>query len=172
MWLWAASEAQDPIWLRTLATVLPVLGTMVAAIVAGPLLVEKFKQRNDPPPNPAPSETPPPGQGLPAPMAMEAVDRAQADPLLSLLINDLHTRLSDAHAEAADLHAGNAANMAMIARLEAELQDKDERVSELERELRDSATQRSYLRQKATALTNEVESLRRQLAVCVEGYNQ
>lgn len=169
------SEAQpDPIWLRTLATVLPVVGTIIVATVAAPSVVEKLKQRNAPPqPSPEPTPTLPNGApGIPPSVTISATEKAAADPIIRLFIEDLHERLSMAHNEAANLHTLRAADAATIARLTAELAEKESRLGEIEQELNSAQDQNREFRARLRALKEELEATQLKLELCVEGYNQ
>lgn len=168
----AAEPVMDPIWLRTLATTLPFLGPIVVGLIAAPWVADKLKNKNREAAQTAvPATTESEGsKGLPAPVAIEATERAQADPLLRLLIEDLHERLSAAHQEAAHLHAEKASDAATIARLTAEIDDQEERYRSLLAELNDKTTQLRAVRGRLEELKVELEQTRRKLQICMEGY--
>lgn len=157
----AAETPQDPIWLRTLSTVLPVLGAIVVAILGGQKVLERRREKKaiDPPADPRDS------------VAVAAVEKSSTDPILRLFIEDLHKRLSEAHTEAAQLHQLRAVDAGTIARLSAELADKEARLYEVERDLETKTTQNRVLRGRLEQLKKELESTRHQLAVCIEGYD-
>lgn len=173
-WLSLVEAPPDPIWLRTLATVLPVIGTMVVGIVAAPWVVEKVRAHNrtnrDQSPERSTHALPVDtgGPGLPAPVTLAANERASADPILRLFIDDLHQRLSMAHEEAAQLHTQRAGDAATIARLGAEIADKEERLRDCEQELEEKTTQNRALRRRLEELKHDLEATRRRLAICLE----
>lgn len=107
--------------------------------------------------------------GLPAPVTIAATERASADPILRLFIEDLHERLSQAHTETAALHIQRAGDAATIARLGAEIADINERLQGCQQELHTKGEQNRYLRQKLNETQRELEITRRKLAVCLEG---
>lgn len=160
-----ADTQPDPIWLRTLSTVLPVLGTIVVAILTGQKVLEKRREKKA-------DEAPPPSDPPSAPtqVAVVATEKASSDPILRLFIEDLHTRLSMAHEEAAKLHQLRAVDAGTIARLSAEIADKEDRLREVEELAGNSANENRELRRKVQRLTLELEETRRQLAICTEGY--
>jgi len=151
----------DPIWLRTLSTVLPVAGAIAVAALTGQKVVERFREKKE-------RDTPPPADPAES-VAVVAVERSSTDPILRLFIEDLHNRLSEAHTEAAQLHQFRAVDAGTIARLSAELTDKEERLSEVEQELERKTTQNRVLRGRLEQLNHELESTRHQLALCLEG---
>lgn len=102
-------------------------------------------------------------------MTIAATERASADPILRLFIEDLHERLSQAHAETAALHTQRAGDAASIARLGAEIADISERLADCQAELHTKGEQNRYLRQKLTEVQRDLEVTRRRLVVCLEG---
>jgi hypothetical protein len=168
---WLAAEVpEDPIWLRTLATLLPFLGPIVVGLIAAPWLAERVRNGKA---DDAPTiDTSPGTTALPAPVAQEATARAQADPLLRLLIEDLHNRLNEAHREAATFHTRRAEDAVLIARLTAEIDELQERYQralvDLDEQRQTVRTTRSRLRE----IQTELEQTRRRLQICMEGYQQ
>jgi hypothetical protein len=163
---YAEGTPPDPIWLRTLATVLPVVGTILVALLTGPTILERLRERkrekND--------VTPPPEwPGVPTPVAVAAAERASVDPVLRLFIDDLHQRLNLAHGEAAELHRLRAADAGTIARLTTELADRDTRLQQLEQELADKTRDNRHLKRRLEEYKVELEQTRRKLAICLEG---
>lgn len=156
----AAETPPDPTWLRLLATVFPVVGTIVVAFLTGPKILEKHRERRDARAN---------GDPVPAPVAANAVT-ASTDPIVRLFIEDLHERLSAAHEDAARLHQLRAVDAGTIARLSGELNDKEQRLSTIERELATKTTQNRVLRSQLEDIGRELEATRKQLAICIEGY--
>lgn len=174
MLLSAVETPPDPIWLRTLATVLPVVGTVLVALVAAPWLVGKYRGRGGQGGEPTPAEPmgSPPALGIPSPVSIAATERAALDPVIRLFIEDLHERLSAAHQEAAELHTLRAGDAATIARLTAELADKEVRLRDLEEEYETTKVQANHFRSRLEQLKQELEMTQRKLAICVEGYTQ
>lgn len=158
-----AETPQDPIWLRTLATVLPIVGSIVIAVISAPKLIERFRQKkaereaNHPPDSPA------------VQVAVAATERAATDPIVRLFIDDLHQRLNLAHEEAAELHRLRAVDAGTIARLTTEIADKEERLDACERELTNKTTQNRSLIRRLEELKRELDTTRRKLAECLEG---
>lgn len=168
---YAAETQTDPIWLRTLATVLPFVGTVLVAILTGPKLISWVKNHRNPP-EVVEQHIPPQGPGVPAPVALAATERASTDPIIRLFIDDLHTRLSLAHEEAAELHRLRATDAATIARLTTEIADKEERLQQCEQELSERKVHNRQLMRRLEELKLELESTRRKLAICMEGYQK
>ncbi len=172
--LLAVEAAEDPIWLRTLATVLPFLGPIVVGLIAAPWLVQKVQHSRQPrtrttQPESTPEST---GPGLPAPVAIEAQQRAQEDPLLRLLIEDLHGRLSQAHREAVAAQQQRAADAAQIARLTAEVDDLEIRYQNALTDLGEARQDLRATRARLQEIHTELEQTRRRLQVCMEGYKR
>lgn len=162
---------EDPLWLRTMATILPFLGPVVVGLIAAPWLAEKWKDNKHKNNTPTPGGTPVvTGGGLPAPVALEAVQRAQVDPLLTLFIQDLHGRLSAAHDELAVAHTQRVADATTIAALTAEVEDQSERYQECMAELEKKDALVRLIRPQLEQLKFELEQTRRKLAICMEGY--
>lgn len=170
----AAEPPPDPTWLRALATLLPFLGPVVVALIAAPWVVDRLRGRKGvDSQHEAPKEQEPavpPGSPLPGPLITEAHTRAEADPLLRLLIEDLHNRLSEAHRDAAMMHNARAEDAAQIARLTAELDDQEQRYRQVLAELDDKSTQLRLIRPRLEELKRELEATKRKLAICMEGY--
>lgn len=168
--LFAAETPPDPIWLRTLATVLPVVATIAVALVTGPKLVERMRERRngrDEPDLIPPRE----GPGVPAPVVVAATERASTDPIIRLFIDDLHARLSLAHEEAAELHRLRAVDAGTIARLTTEIGDKEDRLRDCERQLADKNIQNRQLIRRLEELKRELDATRRKLAICIETHH-
>lgn len=172
IWLFAAEEARDPTWLRTLATILPFLGPVLVGLIAAPWIGEKIRGRRNgeaPRHEAPPQDTPtPPGAGLPPPVAQEAVQRAEADPLLRLLIEDLHHRLSAAHGEIAQLHIEKSADSGNMARLAAEIEDQETRYRACLAELDDKTGQLRAVRGRLEEIKRELEVTQRKLRICMD----
>lgn len=164
---------EDPIWLRTLATLLPFLGPIVVGLIAAPWLAERVRTKRS---NGATTiaHTPANGeaQGLPAPVAIEATQRAQSDPLLRMLIEDLHDRLDQAHQEAAQFHGQQATDAAMIARLTAEIDELQERYQRVLTDLDESRESVRATRGRLLEVQRELEQTQRRLRICMEGFDQ
>lgn len=159
-----AETPQDPIWLRTLATVLPIVGSIVIAVISAPKLIERFRQKK------AEREANHPPADSPAvQVAVAATERAATDPIVRLFIDDLHQRLNLAHEEAAELHRLRAVDAGTIARLTAEIADKEERLDTCEQELANKTTQNRSLIRRLEELKRELDTTRRKLAECLEG---
>lgn len=169
---YAAETQLDPIWLRTLGTVLPIVGTIAVAVLTGPKLLERHRERRAERDSSTPNPLPPAeGPGIPTPVAVAATEKASVDPVLALFIDDLHKRLSLAHGEAAELHRLRAVDAGTIATLTAEISDKEERLQECERELAEKRVQARSLMRRLEELKAELETTRRKLAICMEGFN-
>ena len=166
----ATDNLPDPIWLRTLATVLPVAGSIIVAILGVPKLIEMRDQRRAEKADPASKPAPLQGPGVPDQVAVAATERASADPIIRLFIEDLHERLSAAHEEAAELHTQRAVDAGTIARLAAEIADKEERLQECEVDIANFRTQNRALIGRLEELKREIEVTRRKLTICMEGY--
>lgn len=108
--------------------------------------------------------------GVPPQITVAAAEKASTDPILQLFIDDLHQRLSMAHEEVAELHRMRTTDAGTIATLTAELAEKERRLQECESELRDKNHQNRSLLNRLEELKSELESTRRRLAVCMEGY--
>lgn len=170
--LLAAAGDEDPVWLRTLATVLPFLGPIVVGLIAAPWLVQRVRGNGPPPSEDSPEKTTPTTTPvLPAPVAQEATQRAQADPLLRLLIEDLHNRLSDAHAEVAAANNARMADGVQIARLSSEVEDLAERYQQALASLAEKSEELRVTRGRLAEIRQELEQTRRRLQICMEGYN-
>lgn len=113
----------------------------------------------------------PPGSPLPGQLITEAHTRAEADPLLRLLIEDLHNRLSEAHHDAAQMHNARAQDAAQIARLTAELDDQEQRYRQVLSELDDKSAQLRLIKPRLEEVKRELEVTRRKLHICMEGYS-
>lgn len=163
--LYALEAPQDPIWLRTLSTVLPVAGTILVAWIGAPRLLEALRKRRD-----GVTEERAPLVGVPPQVTVAATETAANDPILKLFVDDLHTRLSLAHNEMAELHRLRAVDAGTIATLTAELADKEERLHEFEVEMESTKTLNSSLRGRLEELKQELEITHRKLSICVEGY--
>lgn len=171
--LFAAEIPQDPTWLRLLATVLPVVGTILVALLTGPRLLERVREKRaerTTQSGASPTTIVPPidGPGVPTPVTVAVTEKASLDPVLRLFIDDLHTRLSMAHEEAAELHRLRAVDAGTIARLTAEIADKEERLVECESELTEKRTQSRSLMRRLEELKEELDATRRRLAICKE----
>lgn len=165
LWLQFAGELPpDPIWLRTLATVLPVAGTVAVAILTAPKIIERVKERREAKRTGRdPSEA---NAATDQQIAEIATEQAIHNPILRLFIDDLHTRLSVANAEAAKLHEIRAADAATIARLTEQLGDKQDRLVVLESEARQRTTKVRDLIKLVRQLKAELEETRAQLRDC------
>lgn len=167
--LYAADVPVDPIWLRTLATVLPVVSAVVVAVLTGPKLIERLRERRQEKAAPPPLIPPPEGPGIPTVVTVAAVDRASTDPIIRLFIDDLHQRLNLAHAEAAELHRLKAIDAGTIATLTSEIADKEARLNACELELSHTSVQNRQLISRLEQLKFDLESTQRKLAICLEG---
>lgn len=168
-WLSAAETQLDPIWLRTLSTVLPVVGAILVAVIGAPKALEAYRKRRD---GHTSDNDPPTLTGVPAQVAVAATEKVSGDPILRLFIEDLHHRLSLAHEEAAELHRLRAVDAGTIATLTAELSDKEERLGECEVELESKGTQNRALIGRLETLKEELEVTQRKLSICMEGYRK
>lgn len=164
--LFMLEAPQDPIWLRTLSTVLPVAGAILVAWIGTPRLLEALRNRRD---GLAESERPP-LVGVPPQIAVAAAETAATDPILKLFIDDLHTRLSLAHQEIAELHRLRAVDAGTVATLTAELSDKEERLQECEAEVGETKGRNRMLLRRLEELKHELETTQRKLAICMERY--
>lgn len=164
-----AGEAppSDPIWLRTLATILPFLGPIVVGLIAAPWLVQKVRG-NGQSQNGNGAASVPTATALPTPVAREV---SQADPLVKLLIEDLHGRLNQAHAELSLAHTTAMADGVQIARLSAELEDLEGRYQDALVSLADKSEEVRVTRGRLNEINRELEQTRRRLQICMEGYN-
>lgn len=163
----AVEATTDPLWLRTLTSLLPVVSGIVIAAIGAPHLWKAFQTRRSSQTNP---EIPPQeGPGVPPQVAVAVTETASNDPILRLFIDDLHSRLSTAHQEAAQLHQLRAVDAGTIARLTTELADKENRLQECESELLDSSTQNRALIGRLNQLKNDLELTQRKLQICREG---
>lgn len=165
LWLqFAAEPPQDPIWLRTLATVLPVAGTIVVAILTGPKILARMKEKREAKANgTSTAET---SIHTDAAIAAAATEQTINNPILRLFIDDLHTRLSKAHEEMANLHNVRASDAATIARLTEELGSTTDRVAELTQAAEQHAERARELIRRVKALRLELRETRDQLRDC------
>jgi chromosome segregation ATPase len=160
----AAETPPDPIWLRTLATVLPVVGTVVVGMLTAPKILERLRERKAAKAagtNPAEASL-----ETDQKIAEIATEQAISNPILRLFIDDLHTRLSQANAEAAKLHEIRAGDAATIARLTAQLGDKQDRLVKIEQQARDKTARVRDLVRLVRQLKSELEETRAQLHDC------
>lgn len=165
---YAAETPPDPLWLRTLATVLPVVATIVTAVIATPKVIERLRERRREREEHAPQ---PEGPGVPPVVAVAAAERAGTDPIIRLFIEDLHQRLNLAHSEAAELHTLRATDAATIARLTTEISDREARLAECERELATTSTSERAVRRRLEQIRIELADTRRELAAMKGRYS-
>jgi chromosome segregation ATPase len=147
-----------------LATVLPVVGTVVVGILTGPKILDRMRERRTAKAhgeNPAEASI-----ETDAKIAEIATEQAIGNPILRLFIDDLHTRLSQANAEAAKLHGIRAGDAATIARLTAQLGEKADDLEVLERQARDKSVKVRELVRLVRQLRRELEETRAQLRDC------
>lgn len=164
-WLqFAAETPPEPIWLRTLAIVLPVVGTVTVAVMTGPKILVRIKERRaGNKESDTLSETNP---EIAKKVAEVAVGEAVGNPIIRLFIDDLHTRLSLANTEMSKLHGLRAVDAATIARLTQELSYSQERLAEVVRDAHSKNGTTKELRQRLRILRQELEETRAQLRDC------
>lgn len=166
LWQYAAETPPEPIWLRTLAIVLPVAGTVTVAILTGPKIVGRIRERQK-----ARREGTDPSEDSPAiaaQVAVAATEQAVGNPILRLFIDDLHQRLSSAHEEAARLHGLRAVDAATIARLTEELAHTEGELTRIITDANGKVHQNKELRTRLRQLRRELEETRAQLRDCYE----
>lgn len=160
-----AEQPLDPLWLRTLSTVLPVVGAILVALLGAPKFFEAIRKRRS-----GRLEDKSPLVGVPSSVAVAATEKASTDPILKLFIDDLHTRLSLAHHEMSELHRLRSVDAGTIATLTTELADREERLRECESDLEGKKTQNRSLMRRLEELKKEVEATQRKLSICMEGH--
>lgn len=166
-WLQFAGETPpDPIWLRTLSIGLPVAGTVIVAILTGPKISDRLRERRK---AKAAGEDPAEATLVTdAKIAEVATVEAINNPIMRLFIDDLHMRLSKAHEEMAQLHTIRAGDAATIARLTEQLADAEDRCRAITQSAQDKSSRVRELIRLVRQLRAELEETRSQLRDCYE----
>lgn len=160
----AAETPADPIWLRTLAIALPVLGTVTVAVLTGPKIVGRIRERAKS--RERGETTAEDSPQIAARVAEVAVQESVNNPILRLFIDDLHTRLSKANEEMSKLHNLRMVDASMIASLTEKLSDSQERLAEVIHDANAKSGTNRELRQRIRDLRRELEETRDQLRDC------